>query len=61
MAKKKTGRPKPDQHKSGFMVRLPEAYREKLKALKAITGRPYTTEVRWLLDARLREAGIAPP
>jgi hypothetical protein len=60
MAKKKTERPK-DQHRSGFMVRLPEAYRDKLAELKRSTERSYTVEVRRALDAHLKANGIEPP
>lgn len=50
-----------DQHKSGFMVRLPEAYREKLRELQAKTDRPFTSDVRRALDAYLTANGVAPP
>lgn len=53
MAKGK--KPKPakntaDQHKSKFMVRLPEAYREQLQRLTAKTRRTLTMEVQLALD-----------
>ena len=57
---KKKPTPK-DQHKSGFMVRLPEAYREKLAELKRKTERPYTTDVRRALDDYLKANGVEPP
>lgn len=57
MAKQK---PK-DQHKSGFMVRLPEEYRELLQKLKLKTDRSITTCVRRGVDKELKENGIDPP
>lgn len=50
-----------DQHKSGFMVRLPEEYREALQKLKAKTDRAITTCVRRGVDKELKENGIDPP
>jgi hypothetical protein len=58
VAKKKL---KVDQHKSGFLVRLPEPYREKLQELKRKTDRPITASVRRGVDAELKANGIAPP
>lgn len=59
MAKKKT---KPsDKHASGFMVRLPEAYRAKLAELKLKQRRPMTQEIQIAIDAHLRANGIEPP
>lgn len=52
---------KPDLHRSGFMVRIPEEYREALAELKAKTDRPYAAAVRRALDAYLRVNGIVPP
>jgi predicted DNA-binding protein len=50
-----------DQHKSGFLVRLPEAYRAKLQELKQKTDRPMAASVRRALDAYLKANGIEPP
>jgi hypothetical protein len=50
-----------DQHRSGFLVRLPESYREPLQKLKALTDRPITASVRRGVDAELRANGIDPP
>ncbi len=58
MSKKKAAR---DQHTSGFLVRLPEAYRPKLLELKRKTDRPITANVRRAVDKELRENGIEPP
>jgi hypothetical protein len=52
---------RPDEHKSGFMVRLPEVYRELLKELKAKTDRPITASVRRGVDSELKANGIRPP
>lgn len=57
MAKKKN----PDRHKSGFLVRLPESYREKLHGLKAKTDRPVAAMIRRAVDAYLKENGVNPP
>lgn len=59
MAKKKAKLP--DQHKSGFLVRLPEAYRAKLQEHKDKTDRPFSVAVRKAVDAFLKENGIEPP
>lgn len=50
-----------DQHKSGFMVRLPEPYRVALASLKAKTRRAMTVEVQMALDAHLKANGVPPP
>jgi predicted DNA-binding protein len=47
-----------DQHKSSFMVRLPEAYRERLAQLKARTRRPITAEVQLALDKHFRDEKV---
>lgn len=57
MGKKKTN----DRHKSGFLVRLPEAYREKLHGLKEKTDRPVAAMIRRAVDAYLKENGVEPP
>ena len=58
----KTPKPKPkDQHKSGFMVRLPDAYRGPMATLKAKNRRPMTTELQMALDKHFKEEGIKPP
>ena len=59
MPKKKKA-PK-DQHTSGFMVRLPEPYRAKLKELTGQTRRAMTVEVQMALDAHLKANGVEPP
>lgn len=43
-----------DYHASGFMVRLPEEYRDKLQAIKDRTGAPYAESVRRALDAYIK-------
>jgi hypothetical protein len=56
MAKKKTVPARqPDQHKSGFMVRLPEEGRAMLDRLKAAGQRPFTTEVMIALRKHYRD------
>ena len=50
-------KPKPDRHKSTFVVRLPEEYREKLKVLTDRTRRKYTAEVQIALDKHLAFEG----
>jgi hypothetical protein len=57
MSKKKT----PDAHKSGFLIRLPEAYRPKLQEHKSKTGCPFSEAVRRAVDAYLKANGVAPP
>ncbi len=52
---------KADRHKSTFVVRLPEAYREVMKELKRKTRRPITAEVQIALDQHLKENGIKAP
>jgi hypothetical protein len=52
---------KKDNHKSGFLVRLPEAYRGLLQLLKQKTDRPITASVRRGVDKELKENGIEPP
>ena len=54
MAKKKKAGAAKDQHTSGFMVRLPEEYRDKLQAIKDRTGAPYAESVRRALDAYIK-------
>jgi hypothetical protein len=57
VAKKK---PK-DQHKSGFMVRLPESHRPPLDALKKKHRRATTTEVQIALERHYQAEGVPPP
>lgn len=66
--KKKTETPAPapggkkqDQHTSGFMVRLPEVYRQQLQTLRARTRRTMTAEVQLALEAYLGKEGLWPP
>ena len=47
-----------DQHASGFMIRLPESYREALRKLKAKTGRPMTIAVQIAIEKELQSFGI---
>lgn len=56
MPAKKT--PVKDKHKSGFLVRLPESYREALNELKRQTRRPITQEVQMALEAHFKAAGL---
>lgn len=56
MAKK----PKKDQHKSGFLVRLPESYRPPLERLKAKNKRPITSEVQLALDKHFKDEDAKP-
>lgn len=57
MSKKKVA----DRHKSGFLVRLPEVYRDKFQRLKAKTDRPIAAMIRRAADAYLKENGETPP
>lgn len=50
-----------DKHTSGFMLRLPGAYRAPMAALKAKNRRPMTTELQLALDKHFKDEGIAPP
>ena len=50
-----------DQHRSGFLVRLPESYRAKLQELKQKTDRPITASVRRAVNVELIANGIEPP
>jgi predicted DNA-binding protein len=50
-----------DAHRSGFMVRLPESYRERMEELRRKTDRPYSAQVRRAMDAYLKLNGIEPP
>jgi predicted DNA-binding protein len=51
--------PKPkDQHRSSFMVRLPESYRERLTRLVGRTKRKMTAEVQLALDKHFRDEKI---
>lgn len=50
-----------DRHRSGFMVRIPEAYKAGLQEIKAKTGCPFSEAVRRALDAYLKANGIQPP
>lgn len=61
MAKKKSRQGNKDLHTSGFMVRLPEQYREALRALKEKTDRPISVSVRRAVDAYLIQNGMEPP
>jgi hypothetical protein len=51
----------PDLHRSGWMIRLPEIYREQLRTLFQQMRRPMTTEVQIALEKHLAEFGLWPP
>jgi hypothetical protein len=57
VAKKKADA-KADRHQSGFLVRLPEAFRGPLDELKAKHRRAITTEVQIALEKHFRDEGI---
>jgi hypothetical protein len=50
-----------DRHESGFMVRLPEVYREQLRKLQEKTRRPMTSDIQIALEEYLAKAGLWPP
>jgi hypothetical protein len=50
-----------DQHKSGFMVRLPEGHRKSLEALKKKHRRATTVEVQIALEKHYKDEGVTPP
>lgn len=50
-----------DRHLSGFMVRLPAIYREKMLELKRKTRRPFTADIQIALNSYFRENGVEPP
>lgn len=54
-------KPKPpkDRHRSGFMVRLPEAHRVALEELKKKHRRAYTEEVQIALEKHYRDEGVS--
>lgn len=52
---------KKDRHKSGFMIRLPESFREPVAELKRKTRRPITVEVQLAMEAHLKANGVKPP
>lgn len=58
MAKGKKPKATADQHKSKFMVRLPESYRERLQKLTAKTRRSLTTEVQMALDKHFADEKV---
>jgi hypothetical protein len=55
MAKKK------DQHRSGFMVRLPEEFRTVLESLQQKNERPMTIELQRALILYARQEGVEAP
>ncbi len=57
MAKAKQAK---DQHKSGFMVRLPESYRGPLEELKKKNRRALTVEVQIALDKHFKDESVKP-
>jgi hypothetical protein len=58
MAEKK--KPK-DRHASGFLIRLPERYRETFEQVKRQTRRPYTVEAQLAIDSHFRFLGLVVP
>lgn len=60
MASKKQP-PKKDRHKSTFVLRIPEMYREAMSQLKLKTRRTFTVEVQIALDSHLKANGISTP
>lgn len=60
MAKSAKQLAKKDQHKSGFMVRLPEDYRAAINKLVAKTHRKMTVEVQLALIEHFKANDIAP-
>lgn len=56
MAKKKQSN-KADRHKSGYMLRLPEHFREMLQDLTQDTRRTMTEEVKIALERYLKGEG----
>lgn len=56
-APKAASKPK-DQHKSGFMVRLPESFRAPLDTLKAKNRRPTTAEIQIALERHFQAEGV---
>lgn len=52
---------KPDQHKSGFLVRLPEDFRPVLEGLQAKNDRPMTIEVQRAIIAYAKLQGVPAP
>ena len=60
-SKGRTRRAKPrpsDQHKSGFMVRLPEKFRRMLRNAQDAFRRPLTVEVQIALEKHLKDVGF---
>jgi len=47
-----------DQHKSSFLIRLPEQLRERLRRLKEQTERPMTVDVRRAVEEYLKKHGL---
>jgi hypothetical protein len=50
-----------DRHTSGFMVRLPEAFRTQLQQMCAQTRRTMTVEIQIALEEYLAKSGLWPP
>jgi hypothetical protein len=61
MARKKTKSEAADRHASGFMVRLPEVYREQLRLLRPKTRRTMTEEIKMAIEKHLEAEGLWPP
>lgn len=57
VAKKK----RPDQHKSGFLIRLPEEFRPVLESLQAKNDRPMTIELQRAVIAYAKAEGVKCP
>jgi len=47
-----------DRHRNTFMVRLPEIFRTKLRALASKTGRPMTSFIKTALKTFLTAVGM---
>lgn len=50
-----------DQHKSGFMIRMPEEFRPVLEALQDKNDRPMTIELQRAVIAYAKAEGVACP
>ena len=58
--KPKKGQRPADRHASGFMVRLPETFRDLLWKLREKNRRPITEEVQIALEKHLKDEGAWP-
>lgn len=60
MAKKKKLKAA-DRHKSSFVIRFPEEYREIMRNISRANRRPIVTEARIALDKHIQSEGKEPP